>query len=306
MKGKTAFINTERFVKEGNWPLSMRLVNELRRTYLDRISDVDEGEIPRDVVPTGFPTLDCVLSGGMHQGHLIVLAGRPGMGKTALAQQIAVNVAEGGRSAIFYSLEMSSLEVMERVISRHSGISVPHLKMANLTPVGHSLLLEAIESFGNLPLLVDDASFDVETMIKNAKTATARLAALKLPPLGAIFLDYLQLIGSKNKNSTQIIAAFKRLARELNVAVVVLSQLSRDLEMRQDKRPLMSDFSESGSIEEDADLVLFIYRDEYYNPRSADKGVAEIIVAKNRYGTVTNVRLVFVGERILFRDIAYK
>lgn len=117
-------------------------------------------------------------------------------------------------------------------------------------------------------------------------------------------------MSSKAKNSTQnisqIIAAFKRLARELNVAVVVLSQLSCDLEMRHDKRPRMSDFSESGSIEEDADLVLFVYRDEYYNPRSADKGVAEIIVAKNRYGAVTNVRLVFVGERILFRDIAHK
>jgi len=310
MKGKTAFINTERFVKEGKWPPSMRLVNELRRAYLDRISDIDEGEIPGDVVPTGFPTLDCVLSGGMHQGHLIVLAGRPGMGKTALAQQIAVNVAEGGRSAIFYSLEMSSLEVMERVISRHSGISVPHLKMADLTLVGYSLLLEAIESFGNLPLLVDDASFDVDTMIKNAKTATDCLAALKLPPLGAIFVDYLQLIGSKAKNSaqniSQIIAAFKRLARELNVAVVVLSQLSRDLETRHDRRPRMSDLSESASIEEDADLILFIYRDEYYNLRSADKGVAEIIVAKNRYGTVTNVRLVFIGERILFVDSAHK
>ena len=116
------------------------------------------------------------------------------MGKTALAQQIAVNVAESGRSAIFYSLEMPSLEVMERVISRHSGISVPHLKMANLRPTDYPLLVEAIESFGKLPLLVDDASFDVDTMIKNAKTATACLAALKLPPLGAIFVDYLQLI----------------------------------------------------------------------------------------------------------------
>ena len=310
MKGKPAFINTERFVKEGKWPPSMRLVNELRRAYLDRISDIDEGEIPGDVVPTGFPSLDGVLSGGMHQGHLIVLAGRPGMGKTALAQQIAVNVAGGGRSAIFYSLEMSSLEVMERVISRHSGISVPHLKMADLTPVDYSLLVEAIESFGKLPLLVDDASFDVDTMIKNARMATDCLAALKLPPLGAIFVDYLQLIGSKTKNSAQNInqdiAAFKRLARELNVAVVVLSQLSHDLEMRHDRRPRISDLSESASIEEDADLILFIYRDEYYNLRSADKGVAEIIVAKNRYSAVTKVHFVFLGERILFRDIAHK
>ena len=149
-EGKTPFLNTERFVKEGKWPPSKRLVNELRRAHLDRISDVDEGEIPGNVVSTGFPPLDGVLSGRMHKGHLIVLAGRPGMGKTALAQQIAVNVAESGRSAIFYSLEMSSLEVMERVISRHSGISVPHLKMADLTPVDYSLLLEAIKSFVGL------------------------------------------------------------------------------------------------------------------------------------------------------------
>ena len=207
MNEENPFLNTDPFVKEGKWPPSMRLVNELRRAYLDRISDIDEGEIPGDVVPTGFPSLDGVLSGGMHQGHLIVLAGRPGMGKTAFAQQIAVNVAEGGRSAIFESLEMSSLEVMERVISRHSGISVSHLKMADLTLVDYPLLLEAIESFGKLPLLVDDASFDVDTMIKNAKTATACLAALKLPSLGAIFVDYLQLIDSKAKNSAQNIRA---------------------------------------------------------------------------------------------------
>jgi replicative DNA helicase len=157
---------------------------------------------------------------------------------------------------------------------------------------------------------VDDGSFDIAALVNKTKAAAAGLDRAGLPPLGLIVVDYLQLVSAKAANRTlevgQVTNNLKRLAKELAVPVLALSQLNRAVEQRQDRRPTLSDLRESGQIEQDADLVLFLYRDEYYDENSADKGIAEVIAAKNRHGTTGTVKLAFVGERVAFGDLAHE
>lgn len=286
-------------------PNSMRLAGAIVTEYLSALDQRALGAVRH--VPTGLASIDRQLPAVLYEGHLVILAGRPAIGKTALAQQIAENVAAANRSVFFFSLEMSGYEVTERAVSRRSGIPVAQLKMGEVDSQAWSRLLQAADMFGRLPMLIDDASFDIKGLVANAKAAAAGLADRGLPPLGAIFVDYLQLVSSNAANRMlevgQVTAGLKQLACELSVPVVVLSQLSRGVEARVDKRPTMADLCESGSIERDADLILFIYRDEYYNDNSAECGVAEIIVGKNRHGSTSTVKLAFMGERVLFGDL---
>jgi replicative DNA helicase len=287
-------------------PKTMRRFADVTADYIAALDARNNGE--RHYVLSGFKNLDRKFGGWLHDGHLVILAGRPAMGKSALAQQIAENVASDGKTAILLSLEMSSYELVERSISRRSSISVPVLKIGVLTDDEWGRVSMAMQQTMELPILVDDASFDIAGLIAKTKAAAGSLEKAGLPPLGLVVVDYLQLVTGKGLSRTmevgQVSGGLKRLAKELKTPVLALSQLNRGVESRVEKRPTLADLRESGSIEQDADLVLFVYRDEYYNEDSQDKGVAEIIAAKNRHGETGTAKLVFVGERIMFGDLA--
>ncbi len=290
-------------------PKTMRLANDLAADYVNALDARFNGE--KHHIPSGFKTLDKRMPGWLHEGHLIIVAGRPAMGKSAFAQQVAEAVAAQQRTAILFTLEMSGYEITERALARRSGVPIPTLKTAdNLGNDDWSKISNALAQFAPLPLLVDDASFDIAALVSKTKAAVAGLVQAGLPPLGCIVVDYLQLVGAKAANRTlevgQVTSSLKRLAKELAVPVVALSQLNRGVESRTDKRPALSDLRESGQIEQDADLVLFLYRDDYYDENSADKGMAEVIAAKNRHGTTGTVKLAFVGERVMFGDLAHE
>lgn len=284
----------------------MRSARSVVQGYLESL-DARAGGV-KHYVPSGFRDADKKFGAWLHDGHLIIVAGRPAMGKSAFAQQVAEQVAAQDKTAIFISLEMTGHELIERSLSRRSGIPVPKLKIGDLNEREWDQIGDAMSQVNTLPLLIDDASFDIDALISKIKTQSESLAANGLPPLGLVVIDYLQLVVGKGSNRTlelsQVSGGLKRLAKELRVPVVALSQLNRSVEGRNDKRPTLADLRESGAIEQDADLVLFVYRDEYYDAESPDKGTAELIVGKNRHGTTGTVRLAFVGERVMFGDLA--
>ncbi len=290
-------------------PKDMLCANELVDNYVKALEARVNGD--KRHIDSGFTELDRRIPAWLHEGHLVVIAGRPSMGKSAFSQQLAENVAESGRTAIIFSLEMSGYEITERSIARRSGVPVPSLKTGeNLSKSNWSAITTALGAFSQLPLLVDDASFELSTIVNNAKSIAASIENSKLPPLGCIVIDYLQLVTAKGANRNlevgQVASRLKRLAKELSIPVIALAQLNRLVESRVDKRPVLSDLRESGQIEQDADMVVLLYRDEYYNgDNSQDIGVTEVIAAKNRHGTTGTVKLEFIGERMLFRDLRH-
>lgn len=255
-----------------------------------------ESEEPRMGTLTGYPELDRVLT-GLHPGQLIVLAARPAMGKSALAQNIAENVADHDVTAALISLEMSDQEVQLRSLSRQSRLPSDKLKTGQIPVHEITALRAAVEVVKRR-----QARFFIEDSptitIPGIRAKAKRLK--RQNGLGLLVVDYLQLLlGSGREENrqaeiAQISRALKVLSRELSIPVLALSQLNRNLENREDKRPRLSDLRDSGAIEQDADAVLFIYRDDYYNPRSEDIGLAEVIVAKNRNGqSQQTVKLTF-------------
>ncbi len=292
-------------------------------------------------VTTGFRDMDALL-GGMHPSDLIILAGRPAMGKTALATNIAFNAAythrqtQGEEGAVvgFFSLEMSSEQLAARILSEQSNISSNMMRKGELTNDEFSRLVMASQTLHQIPIFIDDTP---ALTVSALRTRGRRLK--RQYNLGLIIVDYLQLIsGSVNSRNdgrvqevSEITRGLKTLAKELDVPVLALSQLSRQVENREDKRPQLADLRESGSIEQDADLVMFIYRDEYYvekaEPKqradeSSDKlaqrianweqrlarvrNTAEVIVAKQRHGPVGMIRMMFDGAYTRFGDLDQK
>ena len=276
---------------------------------LDRVQEMAEN--PNDVtgVPTGFYDFDRMTS-GMQAGDLIVLAARPSMGKTSLAINIAEHVAlnEGLPVAVF-SMEMGASQLAVRIVGSIGRIDQMHLRTGKLTDSEWPRLTEAIERLRNISLHIDETpGLTVSELRANAR----RLARQCGGKLGLIVVDYLQLMSVSSSMSDEnratavgeISRGLKMLAKELRCPVIALSQLSRGVESRADKRPMMSDLRESGAIEQDADVILFIYRDEVYNPDSQDKGTAEIIIGKQRNGPIGTVRLTFLGEHTKFENYA--
>lgn len=288
-------------------PKTMRLAKDLAIEYIDSLDARQRGE--KHFLQSGLKTLDKKIPGWLHEGHLVIVAGRPSMGKSAFAQQIAEFVAEQ-RTAIFFTLEMSSYEITERAISRRSGVPIPTLKTADkVSKDDWEAISRAFVQFSELSLLVDDASFDIASIVHKSKAAAQHVEKAGLPALGCIVIDYVQLVQAKAANRTlevgQVTNSLKKLAKDLSVPVIALSQLNRGVEGRPNKRPTLADLRESGQIEQDADIVLFLYRDEYYHDDSADKGIAEVIAAKNRHGPTGVVKLAFVSERLMFGDLAH-
>lgn len=251
-------------------------------------------------LPTGFSDLDEKLD-GLKAGDLIILAGRPSMGKSALALNIAENVALAGKPVMVFSLEMSDAQLITRALSSVGRINSKTLASGRLTDDDWDKVTNAMGRLHVAPLIID------QTPALSAGQMRARARRQKRRGgLALIVIDYLQLMRGQGENRHQelsaITKALKAMAKDLGVPVVCLSQLSRKVEDRTDKRPMMSDLRESGAIEEDADVVAMVYRDDYYRPDSNFRGLAEILIRKNRMGECGDIRMVFQPEFSRFGD----
>ncbi|MGI6404599.1 MAG: replicative DNA helicase [Oscillospiraceae bacterium] len=252
-------------------------------------------------IPTGFGMLDRMIT-GLNKSDLILLAARPAMGKTSFALNIATNVATKAKKTVaLFSLEMSREQLVERILSSDALVQGTRMRTGELSPEEWVRLAVSSKELAKAPILVDDtASITVHEM-------KARLRRVK--DLGLVIIDYLQLMsgGGRGENRVQVVSEITRslkvMAKELNIPVIVLSQLSRQTESRADHRPMLSDLRESGSIEQDADLVLFLYREAYYNRDSTEQNIAECIVAKNRHGETGTVKLGWDGEHTKFSGL---
>jgi replicative DNA helicase len=257
-------------------------------------------------IPVNFYDLDAMTQ-GLQRSDLIIVAGRPAMGKTSIVLNIAKNVAQLHNLPVaVFSLEMSKEQLTYRLLSMEVGIESGRLRTGRLQQEEWPLLGKGISSLGALPLYIDDKP---NAGVLEMRSLCRRLMAQQGKELGLIVIDYLQLMeGSGSDNRVQelsrITRALKGMAGELNVPVIALSQVSRGVEARTNKRPMLSDLGESGSIEQDADLVLMIYRDEYYNPETPDRGITEVIVTKHRNGPVGTCKLLFEPQFTRFRNLA--
>jgi replicative DNA helicase len=274
---------------------------------LERLTKAAEGPDGIMGVPTGFLDLDKVL-GGLQPGNLIVVAARPSMGKTALALCMAEHAAlNEERSVAIFSLEMSGDELIQRLLASTAIVDAGRIRSGRLAPEDWSRVGRAADRLSAARLFIDDSE---GVSLGEMRTKCRRLKSRE--GLDLLIVDYIQLMeggGSRREESrVQEISAISRglkmLARDLEVPVIVVSQLNRSPDARNDKRPMLSDLRESGAIEQDADLVLMIYRDEYYNPETSDdKGVAEVNVAKNRHGPTERVKLTFRGSYAKFDNL---
>ena len=254
---------------------------------------------------TGFYDLNALTS-GLQKSDLVIIAARPSMGKTALALNIAEHVGVGGKKIVaLFSLEMSKEQVVQRLVCTRASVDANKMRFGQLQQDDWTKLGVAFGELGDAPIYIDDTPVMTVMEMK----AKARRLKQELGNLDLIVIDYLQLMeGSRPDNRVQEISdisrGLKALARELYVPVVALSQLSRAVEARQNKKPMLSDLRESGSIEQDADIVMFIYREEYYNPETTNKGEAEVQIAKQRNGPVGKVTLLFQPNITKFRNPA--
>ncbi len=275
---------------------------------LDRVQEMADN--PNDItgVPTGFHDLDRMTS-GLQPGDLVVLAARPSMGKTAFAINIAEHVAlnEGLPVAVF-SMEMGASQLAVRIVGSIGRVDQGHLRTGKLTDEEWPRLTEAIERLRTVSLHIDETPGLTPSELR----ANSRRLARQCGKLGLIVVDYLQLMSGSGASDGdnratelgEISRGLKMLAKELQCPVIALSQLNRGVEQRTDKRPMMSDLRESGAIEQDADIIMFIYRDDYYNKDSKDPGVAEIIIGKQRNGPTGTVRLAFLKPLTRFESLA--
>ncbi|HKB82253.1 MAG TPA: replicative DNA helicase [Burkholderiales bacterium] len=275
---------------------------------VERIDMLYNRDNPSDVtgVPTGFTDLDKMTS-GLQPGDLVIVAGRPSMGKTSLALNMAEHVAlESGLPVGVFSMEMGASQLVMRMLGSVGKLDQHKVRTGRLADEDWRKLTDAVGRLNEAPIHID------ETAALNALELRARARRLhrQYGKLGLIVVDYLQLMSASAQGEnrateiSEISRGLKALAKELSVPVVALSQLNRSLEQRPNKRPVMSDLRESGAIEQDADLILFIYRDEVYNPDSPEKGKAEVIIGKQRNGPIGTITLVFQGEYTRFANFA--
>jgi len=271
----------------------------------DRMEELHRNKGQLRGVRTGYRDLDN-MTAGLQRSDLIILAARPAMGKTTLVTNLAYNVATIAKQPVlFFSLEMSKEQLVDRMLADASGVDSWNIRTGNLSDDDFSKLSDAMGEMAEAPIFIDDTP-GVSVLEMRTK---ARRAAHE-QPLGLIIIDYLQLMqgsGRDNGNRVQEVSEISRglklLARELNVPVIALSQLSRSVESRSPQIPMLSDLRESGSIEQDADIVMFIYREEYYNPDTDRKQITDLIIAKHRNGPVGKIELFFHPERLRFMSL---
>jgi replicative DNA helicase len=285
---------------------TMAPIHDLLNENLDRLESLyDKGDSITGV-PTGFLDLDELLS-GLQPNALIVCGARPSMGKTAFALGLATHAAiDARRPVLVFSLEMGQLELTQRMLCAEARVDSKRVRNGNLTEADWGKIAHATGRLAEAPIWIDD---NPNLTIMEIRSKARRLRS-RLGDLGLVVVDYLQLMtGRSNAENRQVEVSeisrgLKILARELECPVLALSQLSRNLEMRADKRPMLADLRESGSIEQDADVVMFIYRDDVYNVDSPDRGTAEILVSKHRNGPTGMVRLAFLDHYTKFANMA--
>ena len=281
-------------------------IEDLLKDSFERITALYEQGADVTGIASGFREIDHLTS-GFQAGNLIILAARPSMGKSGLALNIAANLGVRGETPVaLFTLEMSKSEVTQRLMCSEAKVDSQLLRTGKLTADDWPRLTAACDRLSKAPIYVDDTG-SVTMMEIRSK---ARRLKMREPGLGLIIVDYLQLMtsGASVENRVQEVSAISRslkvLARDLDVQVLALSQLSRAVEQRHDKRPILSDLRESGSLEQDADLVWFIYRDEYYDAESDQQGLAEVHLAKHRNGPTGMVKLSFLKRFAKFADLA--
>ncbi len=295
---QVVFHVAERRVGDGLAPIDRML-----RTTLEHAEEMGTRGSHVTGLATGFSDLDRKLA-GLQPANLVVVAARPSMGKSALSINIAHNVAVTGSPVAIFTLEMSREEIVQRLLCSHARVDSHKLRTGDLTPTHWQKLSRAASALYEAPIYVDDSAALTVTEIRAKCRRLVRQRGLDL-----VVVDYMQLMnsGSRAENRQQEISeisrALKSLARELHIPIIAVSQLNRSLEQRQDKRPQLGDLRESGAIEQDADVVMFIYRHEYYHPGD-QPGVAEVIVAKHRAGAVGKVEMNFQPEFTRFGDMA--
>ncbi|TML17814.1 MAG: replicative DNA helicase [Actinobacteria bacterium] len=281
-------------------------IEELLKESFERITALYEAGADVTGVPSGFRDLDRLTS-GFQPGNLVIVAARPSMGKSALGLCIAANLALRHEIPVaLFTLEMSKSEVTQRLLCSEAKVESQRLRTGKLTQDDWPRLVAAGDKLMKAPIYVDDTGSITMMEIRSK----ARRLKTREPNLGLIIVDYLQLMtsGTTAENRVQEVSQISRnlkvLARDLDVPILAMSQLSRAVEQRHDKRPILSDLRESGSIEQDADLVMFVYRDEYYNEESDQQGLAEIILSKHRNGPTGLEKLSFLKRYAKFADLA--
>lgn len=276
----------------------------IREVLIRAVATIERrGDGSDNAMATGFDALDKKLSGGFRRGNLAIIAGRPGMGKTALAGGIAFNAASAGVPTLFLSMEMGDTELADRLIALAGRVPLDDVLAGNMEGDAGERILAGTARLHELPLLIDEQGgltfFDIASKARSVRRQHG---------LGLLIIDYLQLAtgegDTRNSQIEAITRGLKALAKELEIPIIALSQLSRNCEARPNKRPMLSDLRESGAIEQDADVVLTCYRDDYYQPDSADAGTAEIIIAKNRQGATGMARLAYIANQTRFATLA--
>src|ERR687895_898529 len=283
----------------------MRSIEDVLHEEIDKLEELSRKGVGLTGTPSGFKDID-ELTGGFQPGNLIVLAARPSMGKSTLATNIAENAAiDHGRPAALFSLEMSETELAHRFIASQAKVSSDELRKGRVKADRWPKVLRAVEKLAAAPIFIDDSS-DIGVLEMRAK---ARRLHARHGGLGLIVVDYLQLVrpdgraDSRVEQVGQISRGLKILARELDIPVIAVSQLSRAVESRNPPIPMLSDLRESGQLEQDSDLVMFVYRDEYYDRESERLGEADIIIAKHRNGPIGQVSLTFLPKYPRFANL---
>jgi len=299
---QSLFAVSQRFFRQKFIP-----IKDVLTEAFDRIDKIHKEKGVLRGVSTGFRDLDAKLA-GLQKSDLVIIAARPSMGKTSLALNIAEHVSVEGKIPVaFFSLEMSKEQLVDRLISSQAGVDSWKLRTGNLSDEDFPKIGYAMGTLSEAPFFIDDSP-GITVMEIRAKARRLQLEE----NLGIVFVDYLQLIEGRKSSGdinrvqeiSEISRSLKNLARELNVPVVAMSQLSRAVEHRPDKRPQLSDLRDSGSIEQDSDIVAFIYREDYYDDKTEKKGITEILIRKHRNGPIGNVELFFNAEQMRFRDLA--
>lgn len=283
-------------------------IEQILTDSFDRMEELHRNKGALRGVRTGWRDLDN-MTAGLQRSDLIILAARPAMGKTTLVTNLAYNVATVAKqSVLFFSLEMSKEQLVDRMLADASGVDAWNIRTGNLSDEDFSKLSEAMGEMAEAPIFLDDTP---GLSVLEMRTKARRAAHDN--PLGVIIVDYLQLMqgsGKDNGNRVQEVSEISRglklIARELNVPVIALSQLSRSVESRSPQIPQLADLRESGSIEQDADIVMFIYREAYYNPETERENITDLIIAKHRNGPVGKVELYFHPERLRFMSLDKK
>jgi replicative DNA helicase len=282
-------------------------IEALLKESFERITQLYEAGTEITGVPSGFHELD-LLTSGFQPGNLVIVAARPSMGKSALGLCVAANLGVRHETPVaLFTLEMSKAEVTQRMMCSEAKVESQRLRSGRLAPDDWPRLTAACDRLMKAPIYVDDSG---STTIMELRSKARRLKSRE-PSLGLVVVDYLQLMTSgataenRVQEVSQISRALKVLARDLDVPILAMSQLSRAVEQRHDKRPILSDLRESGSLEQDSDLVFFVYRDEYYLGEESDQqGIAEVILAKHRNGPTGVTKLSFLRRYAKFADLA--